>query len=161
MLAKRSGLHSMHQGTHTYVTMQVLHGKPQELLPKVWSDWGITKLCFEVDTEPYAKERDSSIQELAQKHGRPHLPGSCSSMHTMRYPSKLRTYSGLKILSRLGHQTCLVAAGLTGPTNWFAEPQPTPLIWTLLHCLRAALGLPCVRMLILPVLPIATQQPHT
>ena len=53
---------------------QVLYGKPQELLPEVWSDWGITKLCFEVDTEPYAKERDSAILKLADKQGSPLLP---------------------------------------------------------------------------------------
>ena len=50
--------------------MQVLQGRPTELFPKLWQDWGITKLCFEVDTEPYAKERDAKIHDLAKKAGR-------------------------------------------------------------------------------------------
>ena len=66
---------------HLLQYVQVLHGKPQELLPKVWSDWGITKLCFEVDTEPYAKERDSAIQNLAEKQGTPLLPLSPEDAH--------------------------------------------------------------------------------
>lgn len=53
--------------------MQVLHGKPAELFPKVWKDWGITKLCFEVDTEPYAQQRDKHISELAKKQGEDQL----------------------------------------------------------------------------------------
>ena len=49
--------------------LQVLQGKPAELFPKVWKDWGITKLCFEVDTEPYAQKRDEDISQLASKAG--------------------------------------------------------------------------------------------
>lgn len=35
----------------------VLRGTPQEVLPRVFKDWGATHLCFESDTEPYAKQR--------------------------------------------------------------------------------------------------------
>ena len=73
---------------------QVLHGKPQELLPKVWSDWGITKLCFEVDTEPYAKERDSAIQKLADKQGSPLLPLSHDHARQGRGLGIIRSMSG-------------------------------------------------------------------
>ena len=48
---------------------QVLKGKPDEVFPKVWKDWGITKLCFEKDFEPYAIERDSKIEQLAKESG--------------------------------------------------------------------------------------------
>ena len=47
----------------------MLRGKPEEVLPKVWKDWKITRLCFEVDTEDYAKERDSKIKAAAKKAG--------------------------------------------------------------------------------------------
>ena len=39
------------------------------MFPQVWKEWGITKLCFEVDTEPYAKERDAKIRKLASDLG--------------------------------------------------------------------------------------------
>lgn len=47
----------------------VLRGKPEEVLPKVWKDWKITRLCFEVDTEEYAKERDVKIKAAAKEAG--------------------------------------------------------------------------------------------
>jgi cryptochrome len=47
----------------------VLRGKPQEVLPRVLKDWAITSLCFEHDTEPYAKERDAQIKALAEGLG--------------------------------------------------------------------------------------------
>ena len=28
-------------------------------------EWGITRLCYEVDTEPYAKSRDETVHRLA------------------------------------------------------------------------------------------------
>lgn len=39
------------------------------MLPRVWKDWNITRLCFEVDTEEYAKERDAKITEAAKQAG--------------------------------------------------------------------------------------------
>ena len=39
----------------------VLHGKPDEVLPKFCSDRKIDLVTFEVDTEPYAKRRDASL----------------------------------------------------------------------------------------------------
>ena len=47
----------------------VLRGNPQEVLPKVWKDWQITRLCFEVDTEDYAKDRDAKITAAAEAAG--------------------------------------------------------------------------------------------
>ena len=49
--------------------IQVLKGKPFEVFPKLWKQWGVTKLCYEKDFEPYALERDSKIDELAKKEG--------------------------------------------------------------------------------------------
>ncbi len=47
----------------------VLRGNPEEVLPKVWKDWKITRLCFEVDTEEYAKKRDAKIKAAAKAAG--------------------------------------------------------------------------------------------
>jgi len=51
------------------MAMQVLRGKPEEVFPQVWEEWGITKLCFEKDTEPYAKQRDAKIIRMAEDAG--------------------------------------------------------------------------------------------
>ena len=48
----------------------MLRGNPQEVLPKVWKDWQITRLCFEVDTEDYAKDRDAKITAAAKAAGK-------------------------------------------------------------------------------------------
>jgi cryptochrome len=47
----------------------VLRGKPEEVLPKAFSDWSITQLCYEVDVEPYALRRDAAIGGLAAAAG--------------------------------------------------------------------------------------------
>ena len=39
------------------------------MLPRVWKEWNITRLCFEVDTEEYARERDVKITEAARQAG--------------------------------------------------------------------------------------------
>lgn len=41
----------------------------EEVLPRVFKDWGVTKLCYEVDTEPYAKVRDAQVASLAAAAG--------------------------------------------------------------------------------------------
>lgn len=47
----------------------VLRGNPQEVLPRIWKEWEITRLCFEVDTEDYARERDGKITAAAREAG--------------------------------------------------------------------------------------------
>jgi cryptochrome len=47
----------------------VLQGKPSDIFPKIFKDWSINRLCFEYDTEPYAKERDAEVLQLASAHG--------------------------------------------------------------------------------------------
>ena len=60
----------------------VLRGNPQEVLPKVWEDWRITRLCFEVDTEEYARDRDSKITAAAKAAGVDLLTRSTKSAAT-------------------------------------------------------------------------------
>jgi cryptochrome len=47
----------------------VLREPAVTLLPKLFKAWKITHLVFEKDTDAYAKERDSQVQEAAKKAG--------------------------------------------------------------------------------------------
>lgn len=51
--------------------LYVAKGDPLEVMPELWSRFGITDLCFEADEtgEPYGLERDTAIQELAKSSG--------------------------------------------------------------------------------------------
>lgn len=40
--------------------------RPDPPLPQ---EWGITRLCYEYDTEPYAKVRDAAVDQLARQAG--------------------------------------------------------------------------------------------
>ena len=46
----------------------VIKGKPQESFQKLFKEWNVKKLTFEIDVEPYAKERDASIIKLAEEN---------------------------------------------------------------------------------------------
>lgn len=54
-------------GSRLYVT----RGDPVTVLPELWKKWGVTHLTFEEDEtgEPYAKDRDEKVLEVAQKLG--------------------------------------------------------------------------------------------
>ena len=67
LLLLRADLHSSLQARGS--ALLVLRGKPEEELPRVWREWGIKRLCFEVDTEEYARTRDARICELAAEAG--------------------------------------------------------------------------------------------
>ena len=49
--------------------LYVLQGTPTEVLPRIFKEWNITRLTFEMDTEPYAKQRDAEVCQLAGEHG--------------------------------------------------------------------------------------------
>ncbi len=49
--------------------LYVVRGKPSEVFPKLFKEWDISRLTFEVDTEPYAIKRDSHVEDLAKSHG--------------------------------------------------------------------------------------------
>ena len=46
-----------------------MRGKPCEVFPKLFSEWNINRLTFEVDTEPYSIKRDREVEDLAKSHG--------------------------------------------------------------------------------------------
>lgn len=47
----------------------VVRGQPADVLPRLFSQWKITKFTFTEDTEPFGKERDSAIRMLAREAG--------------------------------------------------------------------------------------------
>ena len=44
----------------------VLKGDPKSLFQEKFKEWQISLLCYETDTEPYARQRDKEINSLAQ-----------------------------------------------------------------------------------------------
>lgn len=47
----------------------VVRGKPEEVFPKLFSQWKVTKLTYEYDTEPYSLSRDKAVTTLAEESG--------------------------------------------------------------------------------------------
>ncbi|XP_077418970.1 cryptochrome circadian regulator 5 [Vanacampus margaritifer] len=47
----------------------VVRGKPEDVFPKLFSKWKITKLTYEFDTEPYSVSRDQKVAAIAKEHG--------------------------------------------------------------------------------------------
>ncbi|XP_078108181.1 cryptochrome circadian regulator 5 [Sander vitreus] len=47
----------------------VVRGKPEEVFPKLFDKWKVTKLTYEYDTEPYSLNRDKTVTTLAKEHG--------------------------------------------------------------------------------------------
>ncbi|KAG8434639.1 hypothetical protein GDO86_012849 [Hymenochirus boettgeri] len=46
----------------------VVRGKPAEVFPVLFKKWKVTRLTFEVDTEPYSKQRDAEVEKMAAEH---------------------------------------------------------------------------------------------
>jgi len=49
--------------------LYVLRGQPADILPQLIKEWKITKLTFEVDSEPFGVQRDAAITTLAEELG--------------------------------------------------------------------------------------------
>ncbi|XP_066565674.1 cryptochrome circadian regulator 5 [Amia ocellicauda] len=47
----------------------VVRGTPAEVFPRLFKQWKVTRLTFEIDTEPYAQQRDAQVLSLAEEHG--------------------------------------------------------------------------------------------
>lgn len=46
----------------------VVRGKPEDVFPKLFNKWKVTKLTYEYDTEPYSLSRDKTVSALAEQH---------------------------------------------------------------------------------------------
>ncbi|EIW67847.1 hypothetical protein TREMEDRAFT_21150, partial [Tremella mesenterica DSM 1558] len=49
--------------------LHVCRGSPEEVLPVLWREWGITHIVWEKDANAYAKIRDECIKRLAKEKG--------------------------------------------------------------------------------------------
>uniref|UniRef100_A0A8C7CRZ8 Cryptochrome circadian regulator 5 n=1 Tax=Oncorhynchus kisutch TaxID=8019 RepID=A0A8C7CRZ8_ONCKI len=47
----------------------VVRGKPEEVFPKLFQKWKVTRLTYEYDTEPFSLRRDKEVVRLAEEHG--------------------------------------------------------------------------------------------
>ncbi|KAH0623252.1 hypothetical protein JD844_031338 [Phrynosoma platyrhinos] len=47
----------------------IVRGRPADVFPELFKKWKVTRLAFEVDTEPYARKRDAEVARLAAEHG--------------------------------------------------------------------------------------------
>ncbi|KAJ1520097.1 hypothetical protein ONE63_004319 [Megalurothrips usitatus] len=45
----------------------VFRGKPEEIFTTLFNDWKVQRLTFEVDIEPYARERDELVMKIAKQ----------------------------------------------------------------------------------------------
>lgn len=49
--------------------LYVVRGKPEEVFKRVFAEWNVKMLTFELDIEPYSKQRDKIVEELAKAAG--------------------------------------------------------------------------------------------
>uniref|UniRef100_A0A4X2KR43 Cryptochrome-2 n=1 Tax=Vombatus ursinus TaxID=29139 RepID=A0A4X2KR43_VOMUR len=47
----------------------VVRGQPTDVFPRLFKEWGVTRLTFEYDSEPFGKERDAAIVKMAKEAG--------------------------------------------------------------------------------------------
>ncbi|TRY96587.1 hypothetical protein DNTS_007577 [Danionella cerebrum] len=47
----------------------VIQGSPTEVFPELFEKWNISRLTFEVDTEPYSRRRDEEVIRVAERCG--------------------------------------------------------------------------------------------
>ena len=47
----------------------IVEGQPIDVLPKLFEQWNISKLTFEYDSEPFARQRDMAVRRRAEQAG--------------------------------------------------------------------------------------------
>lgn len=73
----------------------VLRGQPLQVLREKFAEWNVDLLCFESDTEPYAKKRDAEVRVLAREC-RVQVESRWSN--TLYEPGALYTKNGHKVV---------------------------------------------------------------
>lgn len=92
----------------------VVRGKPEDVFPKLFNEWKVTKLTYEYDTEPYSLSRDKAVAALGQEHGVEVIYKISHTLHDIeRYYSCMYTYLGIQsVFFMLRHHTvCHVFIG--------------------------------------------------
>ncbi|EDW64362.1 cryptochrome-2 [Drosophila virilis] len=49
--------------------LYIVRGKPVDVFPELFERWNVQLLTFESDIEPYALQRDTTVQKIASEHG--------------------------------------------------------------------------------------------
>lgn len=96
----------------------VIQGSPAEVFSRLFKDWEISQLTFEMDTEPYARTRDEEILKIAKQHS---VNVIQTVSHTLYDTEKvIKTNGGKPPLTYQRLQTVL--SKMSGPP----EPVPAP-----------------------------------
>jgi cryptochrome len=98
----------------------LLKGSPHKVFPEKFKEWNISVLCFEKDTEPYAKQRDAEITKLAGEHN---VRVETKWGHTLYNPDYLYEKNGKKVT--LTYQSF---TGLLGKVGDPPKPLPEPKV---------------------------------
>jgi len=94
----------------------LLRGPPVETIAQACKDFGITRLCWEADTEPYAIKRDTEVKAAAEAAG---ITVASPVGHTLYDSAELIKLAGMKMPTTMqGFQALAKKAG--------PPPQPLP-----------------------------------
>lgn len=69
-------------GSHLFV----VRGRDMEVLPKLLSEWGVTRLSFESDGEPFGAQRDAVVRHIAEEAG---VEVLSKTSHTLYEPGQI------------------------------------------------------------------------
>lgn len=64
----------------------VVRGRDVEVLPKLFSEWGVSRLSFETDIEPFGAQRDAVIRNIAEEAG---VEVLSKTSHTLYEPGEI------------------------------------------------------------------------
>ena len=64
----------------------VVRGNPESVFPILFKEWKTTELYYELDTEPYALERDARVNSIASAAG---IKSFGIHGHTLYAPSEI------------------------------------------------------------------------
>ena len=92
----------------------VVRGRDVKILPKLFEEWGVTRLSFESDIEPFGAQRDSVIRHIAEEAG---VEVLSKTSHTLYEPGDiLRANHGIAPMVFEDFVGVLKENGLTVPS---------------------------------------------
>ena len=88
-------LQDLHQNLQKINSGLILvRGQPVPVFREKFAEWDISMLCFENDTEPYAKQRDAQVKQLAKEFN---VKVETKWAHTLYNPDYLHERNGKKV----------------------------------------------------------------
>ena len=101
----------------------ILRGSPADVLPAALTAFRATRLVFEEDIEPYARERDKHLTEVARAAG---VATRSVSGHTLYDPAALQAAAGGSVLPATYEAFLRLTRSLPPPPRPFAAPTVLP-----------------------------------